>query len=214
MRLNLKEFMRSLDLALEGGIEETLMTILKRLGYETDDVEIKPTVKHPLFKNITVAFDYGVLKYGDNRYGMVICCKPNLELVRDFEEELCGICALTGALYGVLTNGYELVIIKPKSGVEWEYLDRIPSKDELKLELGIGEISAIAIPYDEFESKVDDLDFVVDNCSYLYSDIDTDEVILLMPNDGLIRWLKGKDVKFRVLSDDELDEGLSKLLFA
>ena len=209
MKIDFKTYVQTLGLPLEGNLNDLLTAVLNKLGYRNEDIVVKPVVRHPLLQEIT--FDYGVLKCDENRYGMVVSIVD--EIKREELERLCGICSLTGALYGVLTNGRELVVIKPKSGVEWEYLTEIPSKVELRLELGLIEVYAIAVDYDEYESKVDDVDFVVENSRYVYSDIDRDEVVIIFPSEKLLEWFKEKDVKFKTLSDEELDDVVSKFMF-
>jgi len=120
--------------------EKGLLPILNALGYDSNrDVKRKPTLRHPLLKGGWRQPDYGVLEYNKNKYGMVVSIKPYGErLTEELEGELCGWCALAGSLYGVLTNGDEVIIIKPIRGVvEWDELDKIPSKAQLETELGI-----------------------------------------------------------------------------
>jgi len=175
-----------------------ILSTLRSLGYSEDDIEKGITIDHPLLKQ-PIAIDFAVLKYDEGRYGMIIKFG---EISREAEAELCGICALTGAKYGILTDGSRYVIIRPK-GYSWEYLDNIPSKIELEEELGIKRHIIIAISYDEYESKVDDIDFVIDNSRYIYSDMDKDEVVIIHPNAKLIRWLINKNVRFREFEDED-----------
>jgi len=179
---------------------ENILSILRSLGYREEDIERGLTIDHPLLRQ-PIEIDCAVLRYGENRYGMIIKFG---EINERAKAELCGICALTGAIYGVLTDGSKSVIIKPKGGYDWEYMDYIPSKFELEEELGIKRHLIIAISYDEYEAKVDDIGFVVDNSKYVYSDMDRDEVVIIHPNARLIRWLIERNVKFREFDDEDL----------
>jgi hypothetical protein len=120
--------------------EKGLMPILQALGYDPKgDVVRKPTLKHPLLKGRWRYPDYGIMGYDKSKYGMVASIKPYRELLsKEHEGELCGWCALAGSLYGVLTNGDEVIIIKPVRGaIEWNELDKIPPRAQLERELGI-----------------------------------------------------------------------------
>ncbi len=178
---------------------EHLISALRDLGYNDADVDTNVTLKHPLLKQ-PIVIDCAVLKYGERRYGMIIKFG---EISKDTEAELCGICALIGAKYGILTDGSKYVVIKPKDGYSWDYLDNIPSKIELEEELGIKRHLIIAISYDEYESKVDDIGFVIDNSRYVYSDMDKDEVVIVHPNAKLVRWLMDRNVRFREFDDED-----------
>ncbi len=180
-------------------IMERLLSALRDLGYKDTDIETDLTLDHPLLKQ-PIAIDCAVLKYGERRYGMIIKFG---EISEEAEAELCGICALTGAKYGILTDGSRYVVIKPKDGYNWDYVDGIPSKVELEEELGIKKHLIIAISYDEYESKVDDIGFVIDNSGYVYSDMDRDEVVIVHPNAKLVRWLMDKNVRFREFEDED-----------
>ena len=70
---------------------------------------------------------------------------------------------------------------------------------------------AIAISYTEYEEKVEDVDFVVNNSIYIYSDIDTDEVIIFQPNEKLLNWLKEKNVVFRWIDEEEVEKILTRI---
>lgn len=71
---------------------------------------------------------------------------------------------------------------------------------------------AIAISYTEYEEKVEDVDFVVNNSIYIYSDIDTDEVIIFQPNEKLLEWLKENNVGFRLIDENELEKIITKII--
>jgi len=70
---------------------------------------------------------------------------------------------------------------------------------------------AIAISYTEYEEKVEDVDFIVNNSIYIYSDIDTDEVIIFQPNEKLLNWLKEKNVVFRWIDEEEVEKILTRI---
>jgi len=136
--------------------EVCLVPLLSALGYEPKppDIERKPTLRHPILGSRGRRQpDYGILKYEENvwggRYGMVASVKPyRAKLSKELEAELCGWCALAGSLYGILTNGEEFVIIRPVRGViEWEEVEIIPPKEQLKKELGLIE----KIPYTPYD---------------------------------------------------------------
>ncbi len=205
MRINLKEYLKSLNVELSSDLIESITTALNKLGYDLGDLFSNPVIDHPILRGIPI--DFAVLKH-KNRYGMIIRVRD--KITREFEEELCGVCAVIGALYGVLTDGNEVVIIKPKSGFEWEYLDRIPSKEELEEELGIKDYTIIAITYDEYEEKIDEIDVVVDNCRYVYLDVDNSRVVIIQPNRRLVRWLRDRKVSFYALDDEDFVKTFSK----
>lgn len=175
-----------------------ILAMLKNLGYTEEDIETNVKITHFLLKQ-PITIDYAILKY-EGRYGMIIRYE-NID--KDSEAELCGICSLIGALYGILTDGKKFVVIKPKSGYSWDYVDYIPSKFELEEELGIKRHMIIAISYDEYETKVDDIEFIVNNSRYVYSDMDKDEVVIIHPNAKLIRWLIDRNVRFREFDDED-----------
>ncbi len=179
-------------------MENVISLLFSNLGYSEEDIVKDLKFYHPLFKQPLI-IDCAVLKYGENKYGMIIKFG---EIGKD-EAELCGICALTGAVYGILTDGVNYVVIKPKGAYEWETIENIPSKFELEEELGIKRHLIIAISYDEYETKVDDIEFVVNNSRYLYSDMDRDEVVIIHPNAKLIRWLIDRNVRFREFEDED-----------
>ena len=150
MRLSVKVIASSLGLSLppssalrghEDNVGEKVVgPILRALKYDPSlDIFPKPTLTHPILRGGARFPDYGVLEYDRKRYGMVVSLKPYGEgLTLSHEGELCGYCALAGSLYGLLTNGIELVVIKPRRGViEWEQVSSIPSKLQLQGELGI-----------------------------------------------------------------------------
>ncbi len=201
MRIRLRDYLTSLDIKDFEDLENCILSILNKLGYSPGDVELNPVLNHPLLKDISV--DYAVLKH-KNKYGIIINV-GNID--RESEAELCGICTLIGALYGVLTDGEEIVVIKPKSGVEWEYLDYIPSKDELEEELGIRDYTVISIKYDEYE-KLDDIDLLVDNSKYVFLDTNRDQIVIVQPNRKLIRELRFRGISFKSLNDVEVLESI------
>lgn len=201
MRIRLRDYLTSLDIKDFEDLENCIFSILNKLGYSAGDVELNPVLNHPLLKDISV--DYAVLKH-KNKYGIIINV-GNID--RESEAELCGICTLIGALYGVLTDGEEIVVIKPKSGVEWEYLDYIPSKDELEEELGIRDYTVISIKYDEYE-KLDDINLLVDNSKYVFLDTNRDQIVIVQPNRKLIRELRFRGISFKSLNDVEVLESI------
>ncbi len=201
MRIRLRDYLTSLDIKDFEDLENCILSILNKLGYSPGAVELNPVLNHPLLKDISV--DYAVLKH-KNKYGIIINV-GNID--RESEAELCGICTLIGALYGVLTDGEEIVVIKPKSGVEWEYLDYIPSKDELEEELGIRDYTVISIKYDEYE-KLDDINLLVDNSKYVFLDTNRDQIVIVQPNRKLIRELRFRGISFKSLNDVEVLESI------
>lgn len=201
MRIRLRDYLTSLDIKDFEDLENCILSILNKLGYSPGDVELNPVLNHPLLKDISV--DYAVLKH-KNKYGIIINV-GNID--RESEAELCGICTLIGALYGVLTDGEEIVVIKPKSGVEWEYLDYIPSKDELEEELGIRDYTVISIKYDEYE-KLDDINLLIDNSKYVFLDTNRDQIVIVQPNRKLIRELRFRGISFKSLNDVEVLESI------
>ena len=176
-----------------------LHDLLRNLGYSDEDIHRDYSVRHPLLKE-PINVDFAIFEYGNGRYGMIakIC-----DIDENAKAELCGLCVLLGAKYGILSDGREIVVIKPKNAYEWVELDRIPSKLELEEELGIGMKTIIAISYEEYEGKVDDIEFVVENSEYVYSDMDKDEVVIVHPNAKLVRWLTDRGVRFREFEDED-----------
>jgi len=71
---------------------------------------------------------------------------------------------------------------------------------------------AIAISYAEYEEKVKDIDLIVNNSVYVYSDIDLDEVIIFQPNEKLLKWLKENNVGFRLIDENELEKIITKII--
>ena len=71
---------------------------------------------------------------------------------------------------------------------------------------------AIAISYAEYEEKVKDVDTIVNNRMYVYSDIDLDEVIIFQPSEKLVEWLKENNVVFRLIDEKELEEIITKII--
>ena len=81
MRIDLQEYAKSL------GVDDVnLINIFKKLGYFDDEIFRNVVVNHPL---ITLKFDYGLIKYGEDRYGMVVCIENVNE---ESEKKLEGIC--------------------------------------------------------------------------------------------------------------------------
>ncbi len=176
-----------------------LISKLRNLGYSENDVKRNYVVKHPLLKE-PISVDFAILEYGEGRYGMIVkVCRID----ESAKAELCGLCELLGAKYGVLTDGREEVVIRPKNAYEWSEVDRIPAKIELEEELGMGRKTIIAISYEEYEAKVDDIEFVVDNSEYVYSDMEKDEVVIVHPNAKLLRWLMERGVEYREFEDED-----------
>jgi len=125
----------------EDNVGDLLISILEKLGYDAKaDIKKKPQIKHAIVKGRREP-DLGVYRYRVSRniqlYGIVTDFKAyRSELTLSMEEKLAGYCGLAGALYGILTNGAGIIIIKPTRGVvEWSYCDRIPKKYELVEEL-------------------------------------------------------------------------------
>ncbi len=174
-----------------------VIEVLRELGYRDEDLFRGVEISHPLLKG-TVRVD-AALKH-QNGYGLVVMYG---ELKDEKIVELCGICAIVGARYGILTDGKERVVIRPRGGMSWDVVEDIPTRYELEEELGIKRHLIIAISYDEYEDKVDDIGFVVDNSRYVYSDMDRDEVVIIHPNAKLIGWLVKKNVRFREFGDDD-----------
>jgi len=123
--------------------EKLLMPIFAVLDYDWQkDVRHKPRLSHVIISKSGLEPDYGICQYGETKeksplYGMVADVKRyGTKLTENMVEKLAGYCGLTGALYGVLTNGAQLIIIRPTRGVvEWKYIDKIPSRSELLKEL-------------------------------------------------------------------------------
>ncbi len=196
MRIDLQEYAKSL------GVDDVnLINIFKKLGYFDDEIFRNVVVNHPL---ITLKFDYGLIKYGADRYGMVVCIENVNE---ESERKLEGICKLVGAKYGILTDLKDMIVLREDGA----YLDYIPNRDTLKLELGLIDACALAISYEDFE-KVDDVDFVVENSRYVYSDMDNDRVIVFLPNRRLINWLKERKVNFEILDEEEAGKIVDKFI--
>ncbi len=196
MRINLREYAKSL------GVDDfNLISIFKKLGYFEDEIFRNVVVNHPL---TTLKFDYGLIKYGTDRYGMVVCIG---NVNDESERRLEGICKLVGAKYGILTDLKDMIVLREDGA----YLDYIPNRDTLKLELGLIDACALAISYEDFE-KVDDVDFVVENSRYVYSDMDNDRVVIFLPNRRLIDWLREKGLKFEILDEEEAGEIVDKFI--
>lgn len=155
--LNLKNYATSLSVTLpapsvlrghEDNVgENAFLPILESLGYSGDDVDRKPTLTHAILRGKKRFPDYGICEYNSRKYGMVTSIKAYGEtLSRSMEEEVCGWCGLAGSFYGCLTNGIDLIVIRPTRGVvDWDYLEGIPSKSQLEAELGKGILYS---PYD------------------------------------------------------------------
>ncbi|WP_457549901.1 hypothetical protein [Archaeoglobus sp.] len=196
MRINLKEYAKSL------GVDDVnLIDIFKRLGYFDDEIFRNVVVNHPL---TTLKFDFGLVKYGEDRYGMIVCIE---DVNEENKRKLEGMCKLVGAKYGILTNLKDMVVLRE----DGTCLDYVPNRDTLKLELGLIDACALAISYEDFE-KVDDVDFVVCNSRYIYSDMDNDRVVVFLPNRILINWLKERKIKFEILDEEEACKVVDKFV--
>ncbi len=116
--------------------QHVLIPLFQAAGYsEVFDIFHKPTLTHAIVGQLR-APDFGVYRYQEQPkplFGMVADVKAAGEtLTPSMEEKLAGYCGLAGASYGVLTNGADLVVLRPKRGVvDWDYLDHIPTRDEL-----------------------------------------------------------------------------------
>ncbi|MGB8772310.1 MAG: N-6 DNA methylase, partial [Candidatus Korobacteraceae bacterium] len=116
--------------------ENVLVPLLRRSGYEPrGDITRKPSLSHAIVGE-SRAPDFGICLYQDKPrqlFGLVSDVKrPTVPLTPKLEEKLAGYCGLAGAQYGILTNGVELVVIRPKNGVvDWDYVDHIPTKQSL-----------------------------------------------------------------------------------
>ena len=125
--------------------ENVLIPIFNALGFDIkneDELKRKPRLSHVIISKSGLEPDYGILKYGETKdgsplFGMVADSKRyKSQLTDEMEEKLAGYCGLTGAVIGILTNGEEIIVIKPTRGVvDWAYLDKIPSKSELHKQL-------------------------------------------------------------------------------
>jgi type I restriction enzyme M protein len=114
-------------------IQSVLVPLLRHAGY--CEIYNKPTLSHAIIGEPR-APDVGVAKYRDSPsplFGIVADAKrTDVALSSKLEEKLAGYCGLAGASYGILTNGIDLIVIQPKSGVvDWDYLSRIPTAAEL-----------------------------------------------------------------------------------
>ncbi len=113
--------------------ENVLVPLLRRAGY--GKIYRKPTLSHAILGEVR-APDIGVARYRElpsPLFGIVADVKrPDVPLSAKLHEKLAGYCGLAGASYGILTNGVELIIIRPKNGVvDWDYIGRIPTAKEL-----------------------------------------------------------------------------------
>ena len=121
----------------EDNVAHLLRPILEALGYDwTSDVAHKPQFTHAILGERREA-DLGVLRYNSNFFGIAVDLKPYGEtLTYGMVEKLAGYCGLAGALYGILTNGVEIIVIKLTRGVvQWQYESAIPTKEELQSQL-------------------------------------------------------------------------------
>lgn len=118
-----------------------LLSLLEASGFDRNaDLQLKPTLTHAILGGKTRAPDWGILRYspspGTSCFAMVADTKPLDEKLEKWEDKLAGYVGLAGALYGILTNGREVVIIKPTRGVvAWDYLSDLPDKAVLLQEL-------------------------------------------------------------------------------
>ncbi len=190
------------SLGVEVGDKVELLELFRNLGYEDDEIFEDVTINHPLTR---ISFDYGIVKYGEDCYGMIVCVK---DVCDENVEKLVGMCKLVGARYGVLTDFNEICVVRVE-GFKHEFVDEIPQSYALKMELGLLDVCAIAIDYDEFE-KVDDVDFVVENSNVVYSDVENEEAIIFSPNGKLLDWLRRKGIRFKVLDEERLRKIVSK----
>lgn len=136
------EFVGSEELVFEKAIRPILLS----LSYDSTDFYPKPSTTHPIIGK-TRESDWGIYKYSTleqegkliSLFGMVIDVKAhNVKLTQDMLGKLSGYCALSGSKFGILANDKDLIVIKPTNGiVEWDHLDHIPTKDELKKALKI-----------------------------------------------------------------------------
>lgn len=131
--------------------QKFFLPFMEAIGYNRNtDIEAKPQIRHQIVKSGREP-DFGVYQYdtsskGQALYGIVADVKRyGRELTEDMEEKLAGYCVLTGALYGILTNGQIAIFIRPKVGaVDWDYLDVVPTKKDL-----IEELEGKEIKYDD-----------------------------------------------------------------
>ncbi len=194
--ISLKELARALGLN-----DVDLVELFKRLGYFEDEIFRDVIVEHPL---TTLRFDYGLMRYGEDRYGMIVC----IDEIRDINErKLEGMCKLVGAKYGILTDLDNLVVIRDDGA----RLETIPDRDSLKIELGLIDACAISLTYEDFE-KVNDVDFIVENSRYVYSDMDNDRVVIFLPNRKLMEWLRERGIDFEILDEEEAGKVVDKFI--
>lgn len=133
--------------------QKFFVPFMEALGYDHNkDIDAKPQIKHQIVKNVREP-DFGIYQYdtysrGQAMFGIVADVKRyGRNLTEDMVEKLAGYCVLTGALYGILTNGQSAVFIRPEKGaVDWEYIDSIPTKEQL-----IEELESEEVEYDEDE---------------------------------------------------------------
>ncbi len=120
----------------EDNVANLLYPVLEALGYEWTDIVKKPRFKHPIIGQPREA-DLGILRYNSKFYGIIVELKTYGErLTDDMVEKLAGYCGLAGALYGILTNGQLISIIKLHRGiVKWDYVTNVPERSELLSEL-------------------------------------------------------------------------------
>lgn len=147
-RINIRDYANKLGISypeseeLEGHEDEVgeraIVPILRTLNYRKDDINRKPSLGHIILKERKRYPDYGVYEYNSKKFGLVFSIKKHGKtLTGGMVEEVCGWCGLAGSSIGCLTNGIDLVVIKPIRGVvSWDYLDGIPEKSNLKAELG------------------------------------------------------------------------------
>jgi len=145
-KVSIQDLANRLNITLPGydvalGHEDNIIRILKpifeTLEYDWDrDVTYKPSFTHNILGQRREA-DLGIVKYNNNLFGIVVDLKRFGErLTPEMVEKVAGYCGLAGALYGILTNGRELIITKLTRGiVRWDYVDSIPRKPELLQEL-------------------------------------------------------------------------------
>lgn len=114
--------------------ENVLLPLLLSAGFDASEVKRKPPLTHAIVGESRCP-DFGIHKYQEKPkplFGVVADVKAAGEDLSRWEEKLAGYCGLAGAIYGILTNGNDLVVIRPKNGVvDWTYEDKIPTRNAL-----------------------------------------------------------------------------------
>lgn len=114
-------------------IQNVLVPLLRHAGY--DQHYNKPSLSHAIVGEVR-APDLAVARYREKPtplFGIVADAKrADMPLSPKLEEKLAGYCGLAGASYGIITNGVDLIVIRPKNGVvDWDYASKIPTSKEL-----------------------------------------------------------------------------------